>query len=247
VSNLGELLLPDAAALADLHTFLGRARRVDPDGATRLAAHGDRLAAYVSPLHLAEGPTVLGLRVAALGAESSADVTVALAAMLDRTARLLEAAEGPVAVPLPPNETAVPWAGISPPRAGWQAAGEVPAARLLELSGRGIDEIAAGTTDVAGAPAVNQLRRAVWGRPLGVDLGPWLGATPVGVAFAFDALGFGAGAGSTIETVSVHRAGPWVRLSTPHGHVLARSTPVLAPVSVNSARKVEPHRHVGGH
>jgi hypothetical protein len=148
---------------------------------------------------------------------------------------------------LPPNETAAPWAGISPPRAGWQRLGEVPAAVLLELARRGIEEIAGGTADVAGAPAVNQLRRAVWGRPLGVDLGPWLGATPSGVAFAFDALGFGAGPGEA--AVGVYRAGPWVRLSTPHGHVLARSTPVLTPVAVRPARAsrgdVEPHRHVG--
>jgi hypothetical protein len=244
---MSELLLPDAPALADLHTFLGRARHVDADGVTRLVAHGDRLAAYVSPLHLPDGPTVLGLRVSALAADSTVDVTVALAAMLDRTSRRRDAGgpddhDGAVPVPLPPTGTAAPWAGALPPRAGWQGLGDVPAEPLLALAGRGIAEIAGGTADVAGAPAVNQLRRAVWGRPLGVDLGPWLGATPAGVAVAFDALGFAAGAGP----ISVHRAGPWVRLSTPLGHVLARSTPVLAPMTVTSAGKVQPHRHVGG-
>ena len=61
-----ELTLPDRQALHDLETFLGRARRVDPDGACRLVVTGGVLAVYVSPVHGGGGPTVLGLRVLAL-------------------------------------------------------------------------------------------------------------------------------------------------------------------------------------
>ncbi len=81
------LLLPDAPSLADLATFVGRARRADPDGAARLRGLGDVLAVYVSPLHGGGGPTVLGLRTLALARPSELDVTVPLASLLDRFAR----------------------------------------------------------------------------------------------------------------------------------------------------------------
>jgi hypothetical protein len=42
---------------------------------------------------------------------------------------------------------------------------------------------------------------------------------PTGVAFAADAFGFVA-AGQ--DDATLHRAGPWVRLSTARGHVLSR-------------------------
>ena len=58
------LELADAETFRDLATYLSRARRVDPDGAARLMADGGVLAAYVSPVHGAPGPTVLGLRAA---------------------------------------------------------------------------------------------------------------------------------------------------------------------------------------
>src|SRR5437764_10583894 len=95
------LTLPDADALADLATFVGRARRVDPDGACRLVASGTVVAAYVSPVHGGGGPTVLGLRVLALAAPADLDATVPLAALLDRFPRVRPDA-GSVALPVPP-------------------------------------------------------------------------------------------------------------------------------------------------
>ena len=64
--------------------------------------------------------------------------------------------------------------------------------------------------------AVAALRQRVWARP--VADGEVAAQVPSGVALAVDALGFGARA----TEASVHRSGPWVRLSLPSGHVLAR-------------------------
>ncbi len=206
----GALVLPDAATLADLTTYVARARRVDPDGAVRLVARGPVLAAYVSPVHGSGGPTVLGLRVVRLADPADVDRTVALAAVGDRLAR----SAGDLALPLPPADVQdAGWAGVSPPKSGWEAVGAVDAPRLAEAARAGVDEIAAGAGEGAGAPAVARLRALVWGRPLdGLD------DVPAGAAFAADALGFV----GLDEPVTLHACGPWRRLSSARGHVLAR-------------------------
>lgn len=226
------LELPDAEALADLETYAGRARRLDPDGACRLVADGAVVAAYVSPVHGGGGPTVLGLRVLALAAPAALDVTVPLAALVDRFARLRAEsadagdAEAPVGgdgrrlrVPLPPVHVSAAWAGVAPPRSGWDAVGLLDAAGLRAAAAAGIGEIADGVPPGAGAQAVARLRGQVWGRPLAPDLPD----VPAGVAFAADALAFLDDA----EPVALYRAGPWVRATTRRGHVLARRPALL--------------------
>ncbi|GAB3597357.1 hypothetical protein GCM10027446_25310 [Angustibacter peucedani] len=204
------LVLPDRTALADLGTFVARARRVDPDGAVRLVASGEVLAAYVSPVHGGGGPTVLGLRVVPLAEPATCDRTVALAAVLDRLAR----ADADVVLPLPPADVQdAGWAGVSPPRSGWEAVGAVDAGLLGAAARAGVDEIAGGAGEGAGGHAVARLRALVWGRDL-----DGIAGVPAGAAFAADALGFV----TADEPVTLHACGPWRRLSTPRGHVLAR-------------------------
>jgi len=215
------LALPDAEALADLETFVGRARRVDPDGAVRLVASGTVLAAYVSPVHGGGGPTVLGLRVLALAAPAALDATVPLAALLDRFARLAAAQPpdgGSTLLPVPPMGAAATWAGVTPPRAGWDTVGLLDAPALRERAAEGIREIAAGVPEGAGAAAVARLRAQVWGRPLAPDLPD----VPAGLAFAADALAFLDDPRHEQEPVALFRAGPWLRATTRRGHVLAR-------------------------
>jgi hypothetical protein len=212
-------LLPDAEELGDLETFVGRARRVDPDGAARLVASGDVLAAYVSPVHGGSGPVVLGLRVLRLAEPAALDVTVPLAALLDRFGRAREAASAPYPLPVPPTRVNEAWAGVAPPRSGWHADGLLDAAVLREAAERGVREIADGVPTGAGAQAVAQLRARVWGRPLG----PEPPDVPAGVAFAVDALGFLDDA----EPVALYLRAPWVRATTRRGHVLARRPALL--------------------
>jgi hypothetical protein len=78
----------------------------------------------------------------------------------------------------------------------------------------GVEEVAAGAGEGSGAQAVARLRALVWGRDVhGVP------GLPAGAAFAADALGFLA----PDEPVALHRSGAWRRLTTQHGHVLART------------------------
>ena len=93
----------------------------------------------------------------------------------------------------------------------------MPVAVLAAAAREGIAAVAAGTPSGAGAAAVTRLRAGVWGRPLAGYAG-----VPTGVAFAADAFGFLGGAEEAAADAGLHRAGPWIRLSTPRGHVLAR-------------------------
>lgn len=201
----------DDTARTDLATYVARARRVDPDGVARLQAHGLVLAVYVSPLHSRGVPTVLGLRTVALADPSAVDVVVPLSAIADRLAR-----PGPVdpALAIPPVEvTGVSWAGVSPPRSGWVRRGDVLMSELAAAAREGVAQVAGGTPPHAGAPVVARLRAVVWGRSLAGVPG-----LPAGAALAADALGFLVG-----TQAPVYSQGPWWRVSTGRGHVLARS------------------------
>ncbi len=106
------------------------------------------------------------------------------------------------------------WAGVSPPRSGWDDAGAVHREVLDEAVRAGAQEIADGAPEGSGAHAVARLRALVWGRDV-----PGAAGLPAGAAFTADALGF---VGADTAEVAVLARGAWRRLSTPRGHVLAR-------------------------
>ena len=120
------LPLTDPRDVADLRTYLSRARGVDPQGAVRFQARGRALGVYVCVLEphglLDTTPTVLGLRTAALSGEQALDVTVPLGGVLDRMPRQDQDATD---VGLPPVDANVSWAGIAPPLGGWTPVGSV--------------------------------------------------------------------------------------------------------------------------
>jgi hypothetical protein len=204
---------PDARAHADFATFVGRARRVAPDGAVRLQTVGGFLVMTVAVLEgeglLGPGP-VLGMRVVPATADAPVDATVTFASVFDRLARTGEEA---TRLPLPPTTVERGWAGMSPPRDGWQVLGALGAADLDRVAAAGVAEVAQGSPAEAGGHAVEQLRRRVWGRLS--DTAP---AIPSGLAFAAHALGFTAAGAEAKVAVS----GRWTRISTPLGHVLTR-------------------------
>jgi hypothetical protein len=215
-AELATLRLVDAGSRSDLGVLVGRAKRVDPDGDARLVGHGSVLAVYVSPLHGAGLPTVLGLRTFGLAEPWTGDVVTPLAALSDRLAKQSAA---PV-LPLPPVQSgSVAWAGVSPPRSGWQPVGETSSAAVAASAAAGIAEVSEGTPAGVGSAAVSRLRGTVWSRPAEWSTA-WRVQVPDGAAFVAESLGFLAR--DADSRVSVHANGSWTRLTTRAGHVLVR-------------------------
>lgn len=208
--------LKDRESLADLQGFLTRAKRLDQDGLVRLRAFGSVLAAYVAPIYagslMDSGPTVLGLRTSELAADAELDLVVPIAAVLERIARILGDDRAALTLDLP-ESTRAAWAGISPPRVGWQAVGTINESRLTQIARDGIEEVRQSLPESVGGPIAARVRGEIWGK--GIDLES---KVPMGAAFAAAGLGFL----TENEEVELYQADGWVRLSSEHGHVLAR-------------------------
>ncbi len=210
---MSELHLADAEALADLGTYVARARTLDAEGAVRLQAAGTALAAYVGVLPgqgLMKHGAVIGMRVMPLAEPAELDVTVPLAGITDRLARH---EPGAVAtLPVPPTTVSAGWAAMAPPRSGWEPVGELRPEDLRSAAAAGIAEIAQGSPEGSGAHAVAALRQSVWARDT-----PTTPPVPAGAAFAAYALGF-----LVDGPVRVFAHGRWTRVSTVAGSVLVR-------------------------
>lgn len=208
-----EILLADKETVADLQSYLQRAKRMDPDGLVRLRAFGKILTAYVAVLYagslMDSGPTVLGLRTLELSQEAEIDAVVPIAAVLDRLANL---DDKNLELVLPDSVKAA-WAGISPPRSGWVAAGTISEKTLTQVARDGITEVAQTIPEAVGGPIAARIRGDIWGRAIDLNSG-----VPTGAAFAAAGLGFL----TEDEEVELYKVDGWVRLSSHHGHVLAK-------------------------
>ncbi|WP_426623842.1 hypothetical protein ACPPVW_14750 [Leifsonia sp. McL0607] len=238
--------LQDTLAAADLQTYLSRAARVE-EGSVRLIAGSGVLAVYTAILYprglLDQTPTVLGLRTFLTAPDVAFDVVVPIRSLLDRLARVREAAESaaaaseqgsveeegrdgdesgavngavesaPLEVRLPMEAPSVTWAGISPPRGGWRQVGETTYELLQSTAAAGIAEVAEAVPTGTGEQLVQRVRAEVWGRPI-----DGLEYVPAGAAFAAESLGFLA----VGEQVAILETGPWTRLTTRRGHTLIR-------------------------
>jgi hypothetical protein len=214
--------LQDRQSVEDLQAYLSRAKRLDATGLVRFRAFGDVLAAYVAPIFagslMDNGPTVLGLRTTELAEPSEIDAVVPIANILDRLAKLL--ADNPRKWVLElPDSLKTPWAGISPPRTGWEPLVEIPEAELTQIAKDGIAEVADTLPEAVGGPIAARIRGEIWGRQMKFG-----SRIPTGAAFVAAGLGFL----TEDELVQVYQAQGWVRLSSEHGHVLAKAA--LGPV-----------------
>jgi hypothetical protein len=209
--------LPDTLALGDLSTFLSRAGRVE-DGSVRLIASGGILAVYVAVIYpaglLDNAPTVLGLRTFAIAERESFDVVVPVASLLMRIERARSDSADETRVSLPMQVNTVTWAAISPPRGGWTRLEPLSAALVDRVARSGIEEVAASVPTGTGEQIVHRVRTEVWGRPIRSAE-----HLPAGIAFAALSLGF---LGPDDDVLSVFETGPWVRVSSKRGHVLAK-------------------------
>lgn len=201
-----QLLLADAETSRDVLTFVGRAARISDEG-VRLQAAGGVLAlttAALAPHGLFDQtPTILAMRIVHADPELQCDIVVAE----------LRSGDEERALTLPDTGLSPAWAGIAPPRSGWEPAGAIDASTIAQRAQWGISAVARGATPGAGEEAVRALRAAIWGEP-----DEDLSGLPRGIAFAADALGFISGE----EQVPVTRSGRWTRLAFRRGHVLAR-------------------------
>jgi hypothetical protein len=210
------LTFADGEGVADLATYVARARSLDEDGAMRLQAVGRVLAGWVCLVPgqgLMRSGLVLGLRTTALAEDHRLDVTVPLAALADRFARRASTGDAAASFRVPPMEVVPQWAGVSPPMGGWVQVGEVATSTLLAAAEEGIAEVAQGAPTGSGAAAVAMLRARVWAKEVA-------GGAPAGAGLAARALGFARAGDDAVA--AVHRSGVWTRVTLPSGHVLSR-------------------------
>ncbi|KRE37805.1 hypothetical protein ASG73_09220 [Janibacter sp. Soil728] len=206
------LRLADGESAADLTTYLTRAKRLDEAGDVRLQAVGNVLAVWtcvVPGRGLGSNGLVLGLRTFALAEAAHLDTTTPISTITDRLAR------GGTDIEQPPVTSQPTWRALSPPRSGWEPVGRVSDTDLAEVARAGIAEVAQGAPEGSGAAAVADLRSRVWGR-----MTQTVPPVPAGTAFGLHALGFLRPAPDA--QASVHTIGPWTRVATEGGFVLAR-------------------------
>jgi hypothetical protein len=207
------LRFPDPKDVADLQSFLLRAKRLDDDGVVKFRAFGDILACYVSPIYsgslLADGPTVLGLRTIRLASPSELDSSYSISEVLD--------AINPDSSELKlPKETArAAWTGVTPPRQGWEEFGTVSQEQITKWAKDGIDEVARTLPASVGSAIAARVRLGIWGKTVSLEFN-----LPGGSAFAMAGLGFM----QKDEEIKVFRTNGWVRLTSSYGHVMAKQS-----------------------
>jgi hypothetical protein len=207
------LRFPDPKDVADLQSFLLRAKRLDDDGVVKFRAFGDILACYVSPIYsgslLADGPTVLGLRTIRLASPSELDSSYSISEVLD--------AINPDSSDLKlPKETArAAWTGVTPPRQGWEEFGTVSQEQITKWAKDGIDEVARTLPASVGSAIAARVRLGIWGKTVSLEFN-----LPGGSAFAMAGLGFM----QKDEEIKVFRTNGWVRLTSSYGHVMAKQS-----------------------
>lgn len=218
--------LSSVPAAHDLSVLLARALRLDEAGAVRLIADAGVLAVYVAVITpkglLDRGPTVLGLRTLALSptaeGERAFDIVVPIRSLQARVDASLTAAgdDAPVGtavtIGFPAAASTIVWAGISPPRGGWQRMSPLDPTVFAAAARAGIEEVATAIPEGTGEQIVHRVRSEVWGRPI-----PEADHLPAGSAFALESLGF-----LGDDPVQQFATGSWVRLSTNRGHVLVK-------------------------
>jgi hypothetical protein len=195
------------------------------------------LTVYVAPIYSGEyqqdAPIVLGLRTLQLAQATEFDVTVAIAGLLEivqgvakgevqeeslsLSDRLLNlsgkstATENQISLDLDLVEVA--WSTETPTRTGWELGGEIPEGELTEIARKGIAEVSETLPLSVGGPIAARVRSEIWGRAFDYKF-----PLPMGSAFVAAGLGFL----SEGEIVPWYVSGDWVRLSSEHGHVLAK-------------------------
>ncbi|MFI8202122.1 hypothetical protein [Streptomyces sp. NPDC085937] len=216
------LHLADEGEAADLAAFLSRLLHYDRGAAVRLQAAGTALAVFGRPPSF----EVLAIRAVRLakpyenGLDVTLDVTVSAGELLETVDESAATAGVPAAV------TGPPWAGVLPPRGGWQAEPGLPEpGRLRRLVAASVAEFRSRTEELAPEDRtraeLDRIGREIWSRTVaGTGL-------PVRAVHAAQSLGFLRG-----DDQALFSSGSWLRLRTPYGSVAVRRAG-LGPLGIS--------------
>ncbi len=228
MTSHARLVLADAGEAADLAAFLVRLLRFDRAAAVRLQAvtkagpqageqAGEQtgqqgVLAVFGRLPLG-GSGAIAIRTARLdGLDAPVDSTVSAGRLLE------DIDESANAVTLPAPVTGPAWAGLLPPRKGWQLLPEPPAFEVVPELMAGVREFKERSEAVPEhhrtRAVLDALADEIWSRPLSV-----VPELPLRAAHASYVIGFLKPA----APLTVHRAGGWLRLSAPAGSIAVRS------------------------
>ncbi|MFI2782926.1 hypothetical protein [Streptomyces sp. ALB3] len=204
----------DGREAADLAAFLGRLLHYDRAAAVRLQAGGGALAVFGRPPSF----EVLAIRTVRLAGVHDFDVTVSAGELLEALDTDAGDEEAGVSA-LPAPVTGPPWAGMLPPRGGWQERPGLPGA--VDLRNELADAVAEFRARDAALPEDRRNRaerdligRDIWSRTVGdTDL-------PLRAVHAAQSLGFLRPAPGF--PVALLAAGSWLRLRTPFGSIALR-------------------------
>jgi hypothetical protein len=182
-----------------LEQYLARLVRLDNRAVVRLQASGVAMGVWSGPPF-----EVVAVRPTVLGSPDAFDVTVSAQRLLERV--------GTTSVALPASVSGPSWAGLLPPRSGWEERlrGDVAGVRAaVESATRFFRERSEGVDDRAQLEAI---AHDVWERTC-------LAEVPVRCAHAAEALGMlGPGDGIAVA----YATDTWLRLAVPGGSVATR-------------------------
>jgi hypothetical protein len=202
------LRFADPTDAADLAVYLARLMKYERKAAIRLRADGPVLGVFGRPPF-----GVLALRTVPLAESLRLDLTVPAVELLER---FRPGAEDPGRVVDLPEPVAGPaWAGVLPPRGGWQQVSAAPACALVSAVRHGVADFRARTTGLSEAERtrtrLDRIADEVWSRPV-------LAGLPLRAAHAAQALGFLTADGDA----AVYRTAGWLRLDAQNGSIAVR-------------------------
>ncbi|MBT2404855.1 hypothetical protein [Streptomyces sp. ISL-21] len=238
-----QLHFADSGEAADLAAFLGRLVHYDRAAAVRLQEGGGALAVFGRPPSF----DVLAIRTVRLAAPLSVplDLTVSAGELLESVD------EGSAGAVVPAPVTGPPWAGVLPPRGGWQQVPGLPGPQAVRAAlAAAVAEFRA--RDEALPPQHrtrserDRIGREIWSRTLGDTelplravhaaqslgfLRPVRSTVPVGASAAAGAsasVASSVGGSASVrapggpDPVALFASGGWLRLRTPYGSVAMR-------------------------
>ncbi|MCX5557776.1 hypothetical protein [Streptomyces sp. NBC_00038] len=217
------LHLADEGEAADLAAFLARLIHYDRAAAVRLQASGTTLAVFGRPPSF----EVLAIRTARLAKPYENGLDVLLDATVSAGELLESVDESAATASVPGAVTGPPWAGVLPPRRGWQQEPGLPAPDAVRaMVAAAVAEFRLRTQELAverrTRAELDRIGREIWSRPVGdTDL-------PVRAAHAAQSLGFlrpgspGREVAPGESPLGLYSSGAWLRLRTPYGSIAVR-------------------------